>query len=116
MKKEHTIDAENKSLGRVATEVALVLRGKDSPSFERHIAPDVSVTVINAGKLSLTEKKQNDKVYTHYTGYPGGLRKTTLSELLEKKGPEEVVRKAVYGMLPNNKLRSKMLKNLHVAA
>lgn len=109
---EHTIDAQGKKLGRVASEAAHVLMGKNDPQFEKHTVADVKVTIINSEALAIPQKKASTKIYTHYTGYPGGLRKQTLEEIKEKKGIEEVIRKAVYGMLPGNKLRTKMMKHL----
>ena len=109
---EHTIDAKGKSLGRVASEAAHVLMGKDKPDFEKHVVADVTVKIMNSETLKISPKKASSKIYTHYTGYPGGLRKQTLEEVKEKKGMEEVLRKAVYGMLPGNKLRPKMMKHL----
>ena len=109
---EHTIDAKGKSLGRVASEAAHVLMGKNNPDFEKHVVADVTVKIMNSETLNISPKKASTKIYTHYTGYPGGLRKQTLEEVREKKGVEEVIRKAVYGMLPGNKLRAKMMKHL----
>ena len=111
---EHTIDAQGKSLGRVATEAAHILMGKNDPQFEKHTVADVVVKIVNSDALAISSKKASTKVYTHYTGYPGGLRKKTLGEIKEKKGMEEVIRKAVYGMLPGNKLRAKTMKHLIV--
>lgn len=109
---EYTIDAQGKKLGRVASEAAHVLMGKDDPKFEKHTVADVTVRIVNSGTLAITPKKASTKIYTHYTGYPGGLRKQTLEKVREDKGMEEVIRKAVYGMLPGNKLRAKMMKHL----
>lgn len=109
---EYTIDAQKKSIGRVATEAAHVLMGKDNPNFKKNIVTDVVVKIINSDSLNISPKKASTKIYTHYTGYPGGLRKQTLEDIKEKKGIEEVIRKAVYGMLPGNKLRAKMMKHL----
>ncbi|MAZ40925.1 50S ribosomal protein L13 [bacterium] len=109
-----TIDAQDRQLGRVASEAALLLRGKTTPDFKANVAPKVKVHVVNASKLNITERKAKGKVYTRYTGYPGGLREQTLEELIAKKGHGEAVRKAVYGMLPGNKLRKEMLKNLTI--
>jgi large subunit ribosomal protein L13 len=114
-KKEFTIDATDQSLGRLATQVALLLRGKTSPSFERHLESGVKVHVTNAAKVKLTGKKFTDKYYKHYTGYPGGMRKQTVDRVVDKKGYEEIFRKAVYGMLPGNKLRPLMMKNLKIS-
>jgi len=111
----YTIDAQDKKLGRVASEAALLLRGKTTPDYKANIAPKVKVNIVNASKLDLSEKKRKGKIYTRYTGYPGGLREETLEKIIAKKGYEEAVRKAIYGMLPANKLRKGMLKNLIVS-
>ncbi|MBI2618446.1 50S ribosomal protein L13 [Candidatus Kaiserbacteria bacterium] len=109
---EHTIDAQGKSIGRVASEVAHVLMGKHAPSFEKRCVADVSVKIINSALLNISPKKILQKTYTRYSGYPGGLKTETLGRVILKKGHREVLRKAVYGMLPGNKLRSKRMKNL----
>ncbi len=111
-KKEYTIDATNRSLGRVATEIATLLMGKNDPSFERHMLADVQVTVTNVSKLHIRKKKQQNKKYAKHSGYPGSLRFETLENVLKEKGYGEVLRRAVRGMLPSNKLRSQMLNNL----
>lgn len=111
-KKEYVIDATGKALGRVATEAANVLRGKDTVTFVKHLAPKITVKVINAGRLDVTQKKMREKIYKHYTGHPGGLRETSLTRLVEKKGWAEPIKKAVYGMLPANRLRAVIMKNL----
>ena len=113
-KKEYTVDAKNRSLGRVATEVAQILRGKDQTDFSLHLAPKLKVTIINASKMAVTPKKLKEKIYTHYTGHPGGLRRTPLDRLVTKKGWAEPLRKAVYGMLPSNRLRAVIMKNLTI--
>jgi small subunit ribosomal protein S9 len=110
--KIHTIDAAGRPLGRVASEVAHLLRGKGSPSFERHLLPAVKVTVVNVSKLSITGRKLVGKTYRRYSGYPGGLKFVTLGQLITKKGHREAVKLAVRGMLPANKLRPKIMKNL----
>lgn len=110
--KEYIIDATGKALGRVATEAANILRGKNTTTFVKHLAPKVSVKIVNAGKLDLTQKKMREKIYRHYTGHPGGLRETSLTKLVEKKGWSEPLKKAVHGMLPANRLRAVMMKNL----
>ena len=109
---EHIIDAKDKSLGRVATVAAVFLMGKDSPAFQRNVAPDVKVKILNASKAKISAKKMKEKTYQQYSGYPGGRKVINMEKLVEKKGYEEVFRKAVRGMLPGNKLRSVMLKNL----
>lgn len=111
---EYTIDAKGKSLGRVASEAAHVLMGKHAPSFEKYLIAAVSVKIVNAGKLNISLGKASSKEYTRYSGYPGGLKKETLGRVVEKKGVKEVLRRAVYGMLPVNKLRAKRIKNLTI--
>jgi len=108
----HIIDATGQSLGRVASEVAHFLIGKHDTKFAKHIVSGVIVHVVNASKLQITQKKKENKKYTRYTGYPGGLRKEELGSLLNRRGYGEALRKAVYGMLPSNKLRPEMLKRL----
>ena len=102
-------------LGRLSARIALVLRGKNKPSFTPHMDCGDNVIVINADKVRLTGKKMTDKVYVRYTGYPGGQRFTTPKEILAKK-PTELVRMAVKGMLPKNRLGSKLLNNLYLYA
>ena len=112
--KEHTIDATGRSLGRVATEAAILLRGKDDAAFLRHIAGTAKVKIINASKIRLINNKLNTKYYKHYSGYPGGMKKEMMAQVVSQKGFSEVFKKAVYGMLPGNKLRPLMMKNLIV--
>ncbi len=111
---EHTLDATNKSLGRVASEAALLLRGKENPSFLRHVKPTNKVKILNASQLKITGNKRDGKVYLRHSGYPGGQKKETLAEMETKKGLTEALRLAVYGMLPDNKLRSIMMNNLNI--
>lgn len=111
---EHTIDAENQKLGRVASKIAHLLMGKSSLEFARNKMPVTKVTVINASKLSITEKKLKEKRYSTYSGYPGGLKKEKLEEKIAKKGMKDALKNAVSGMLPKNKLRTKMLINLKI--
>ena len=110
--KKIVFDAEGKKLGRLATEVAVHLMGKDLPEFARNTIPERIVEVINVSKLDITDKKKKEKEYKRYSGYPGGLKSRTMEEVIEKKGYGEVFEKAVYGMLPGNKLRPRMMKNL----
>ena len=112
MEKEITVDAGGKSLGRVATQVAKALMGKTSPSYTPHIASIVKVVVTNAKKLHLPERKRLGKVYTDYSGYPGGLKETTLGALVTKKGNGAAIRRAVQGMLPRNTMRTGRMKRL----
>src|SRR5690606_33708415 len=98
---------------KVATEAARYLMGKNSADFERHILAPVSVTITNASKLDVTDKKQ-DEIYQTYSGYPGGRKTETLEHLAGRLGYAEVVRRTVKGMLPKNKLQKGMMKNLAV--
>lgn len=112
--KTHVIDAQDKKLGRIATEAAKVLMGKDSVEFAKNKIPNVTVHITNATKMSADITKQRTKEYQEYSGYPGGQKKITMESLISKRGLLEVFRKAVKGMLPPNKLRAKMLNNLKV--
>ena len=109
------IDATDLALGRLASRVALVLRGKTKPGFTPNVDCGDNVIVINAEKVALTGKKMTDRVYTRYTGYPGGQRFTTPKEILAKR-PEELVRRAVKGMRPKSRLGDNTLHNLHIYA
>ncbi|OHB24448.1 MAG: 50S ribosomal protein L13 [Parcubacteria group bacterium RIFOXYD2_FULL_52_8] len=111
---KHTIDATAKSIGRVASEAAMLLMGKKTAAYERHEIPDINLQIINAAAMKITGNKLVQKTYTRYTGYPGGQRVLSLEQLLAKKGFEEAIRKAIRGMLPGNKLRARMLKNIHI--
>lgn len=116
IKKEYLIDAEGKALGRVASEAATALRGKNSPGWRPYLNPGVKVKITNAGKLKLAFGKEGKKVYWHHTGYPGGGKSETLGRRLERQGPADIVRDAVRGMLPANRLRAQLLKQLTVEA
>ena len=111
-RKIHTIDAENKSLGRLAVEVAVLLRGKNKPDFVPYKDVGDVVIVKNIDKMKFTGNKLENKKYFRFTGYLGNLKTTTLKEFLIKKGPKEVLRTAVMGMLTKNKLRAKQIKRL----
>lgn len=111
---KYTLDAENKKIGRVATEAAILLMGKNLIDFRRNTAPAVSVEIKNAKLASIDGKKMLQKTYSRYSGYPGGLRKLTMRHIVERKGYSQLFREAVSGMLPKNKLRAKMLRNLKV--
>ena len=111
----HIIDAAGRTIGRVATEAAASLRGKNSPSFERHTIPTSKVEIINAAKLSITERKTKQKIYQSYSGYPGGLKEQTLESMIAKKGYEEVLIKAITRMLARNSIRPLMMKNLKIS-
>lgn len=111
---EHTIDAQNQKLGRLASKIAHLLMSKDSVDFARNKIPKTKVTVINASKMDVSEKKLKEKTYVTYSGYPGGLKKERLEEKVAKKGMKDALENAVSGMLPKNKLRTKMLINLTI--
>ena len=109
------VDAENEVLGRLASKVAKILRGKNKPSFTPHVDCGDNVIVINAEKIRLTGKKMTDKEYVRYTGYPGGQRFATPKELLAKH-PTQIIEKAITGMLPGNKLGAAINKNVFIYA
>ncbi len=111
---EKIIDAEGKILGRLASEIAYLLMGKNKASYQRHIYSGIKVKVINASKVKITIKKLKEMYHTRYSGYPGGLRIIKGIETKEKKGMKELVKLAVYHMLPGNKLRREMMKNLEI--
>ncbi len=111
---EIIINAQGKRLGRIASEAAHKLMGKHEASFSKHAPVPHQVKVINAGRLSISEKAPKQKTYQRYSGYPGGLKTLTMRELVEKKGYPEVVRLAVYGMLPRNRQRPLAMKRLTV--
>ena len=107
------VDAEGQVLGRLASKVAKILRGKNKSSFTPHVDCGDNVIVVNAEKVALTGNKLSDKTYIRHTGYPGGQRKQTATDVLAKY-PERLVEKAVKGMLPKNRLGRKLFTNLHV--
>jgi len=109
------VDAAGKTLGRLATHIADVLRGKRKPEYTPHCDVGDFVIVVNAEKIAVTGKKRSDKLYHRHSGYPGGLRTRTLNDMLERQ-PEEVIRKAVKGMLPRNRLARAQLRKLKVYA
>jgi large subunit ribosomal protein L13 len=109
---KYTIDAQGKKVGRVASEAASYLMGKNSTEYARNKTLDIQVEVINCSKAKIDDKKKNDKVYTTYTGFRGGLNHETLGHLIERKGTKEVFERAIYGMLPHNSLKKQMMKNL----
>ncbi|MEI6528259.1 MAG: 50S ribosomal protein L13 [bacterium] len=115
MNNTYTIDATGKKLGRLASEVASILLGKKNPDFEKHLVANVKVTVTNASKMDITERKAQSQMYRRYTGSRGGLREESLGEMAAKKGYGSVLEKAISGMLHNNKLKSKMLLNLTIS-
>ncbi len=109
----YTIDATGKRLGKVATEAASVLLGKNTADYARHIKSDVKVQIDNASKMDIPEKKESE-IYQSYSGYPGGRKTETLNHLANRLGYSEVVRRTVAGMLPNNKHKKPLLKQLTV--
>ena len=114
-RKWYVVDAEGKNLGRMATQIASVLRGKNKPIFTPHVDCGDYVIVINADKVEVTGKKRKEKIYKRHTGYPGGLREVTF-EKMQEKNPEEIIRHAVKGMMPNGRLGRQMYKKLKVYA
>jgi large subunit ribosomal protein L13 len=111
----YLVDADGRTLGRLATEIADTLRGKGKPAYTPHVDTGDFVIVVNAEKIHVTGKKLEQKIYYRHSGYPGGLRERTLAEQLARR-PEEVIRKAVKGMLPKNKLAAAQLRKLKVYA
>ena len=109
------VDAEGETLGRMASKVAYLLRGKHKPSFTPHVDCGDNVVIINAEKIVLSGNKWSDKSYMRYTGYPGGQRSTTVKQLLDKN-PEGILEKAIKGMLPKNRLGAELFRNLKVYA
>lgn len=114
-RKWYVIDAEGKTLGRMATEAAKLLRGKHKPTYTSNVDCGDYVVIINADKVAVTGKKRKEKIYKRHTGYPGGLREISFEKLMEKH-PTEVVRHAVKGMMPKGKLGRQMFKKLKVYA
>ncbi len=112
-RKWYVVDAEGKTLGRLATQVATILRGKHKPIFTPHVDTGDFVIIVNAEKVKLTGKKLDQKMYRWHTGYPGGLKERTYRDMMNNK-PEKVVLSAVKGMLPKNSLGRKMLTKLKV--
>jgi large subunit ribosomal protein L13 len=111
----YVVDAEGKTLGRLATQVADALRGKRKAEYTPHVDTGDFVIVVNAARIRVTGNKRADKVYYRHTGYPGAIRSRTLGEMLERR-PEEVIRKAVRGMLPKNRLARQQITKLKVYA
>jgi large subunit ribosomal protein L13 len=113
--KWYLVNAEGKVLGRLSTELAKILKGKNKPIYTPHVDTGDFVVVVNAGKVTLTGKKLKDKIYYRHTGYPGGIREMSAEKLLAKK-PTEMIRMAVRGMLPKNSLGRQMLRKLKIYA
>lgn len=111
---KHTIDAQGKKLGRIASQAASILLGKNSASFAKNVVADNEIEIVNAGKLDISASKKTRDVYVSYTGSRGGLNKETLGHMMGRIGVTEVLRKAVLRMLPDNKLRDVRMKNLTI--
>ena len=111
---EVIIDASGKKIGRVASQAAALLSGKHTSSFQRNVVVSIRVTITNCSKADITEKKRKTTQYTSYSGFPGGFKVIEMDKVIAKKGHSEIFRKAVYGMLPINKLRSRRIQNLFV--
>jgi large subunit ribosomal protein L13 len=114
-RKWHVIDAQGKTLGRLASEIARLLRGKNKPRYTPHVDTGDFVVVVNAEKVAVTGRKAEQRVYRRHTGYPGGLREVSYEEMLSRK-PTEVLRKAVWGMMPRTRLGRKQFKKLKIYA
>ena len=114
-RKWYVVDAEGCTLGRLASEIAKVLRGKNKPEFTPHVDTGDSVVVVNAEKVKVTGRKLDQKIYYNHSEYVGGMRETTLAEMMDKK-PEQVIELAVKGMLPKGPLGRTMMNKLHVYA
>ena len=112
MNTEHTIDAKGKALGRVASEAAKILLGKNTTTVKKNAVADVTVRIVNASGLEIAEKKLTQKTYHSHSGYPGSDRAHKLKDIITKKGHEEALKRAVKGMIPGNTLRDKRMKNL----
>lgn len=114
-RKWHLVDVDGQILGRISTEIARLLMGKGKPDFVRNLDCGDHVVIVNAKKVKVTGNKEKNKTYARHSGYPGGFRSETL-EKLRARMPEEIIKHAVKGMLPQNKLKDKMLGRLHVFA
>lgn len=112
--KKYIIDAKGRVPGRVATEIAVLLMGKNRTDFARNRIPDVLVEVVSSSQMLLDAKKLKNKLYSHHSGFPGSLKRETQEHVVKTKGSREVLRRAVYGMLPKNKLRARMMNNLKI--
>jgi len=112
---KHVIDAQGKKVGRLASEIANILMGKNTTAYAKNIVPEVTVEVSNASKVSFDSKKIEGKVWRKYSGFPGGLKDELAKDIISKKGYREVIRRAVYGMLPINKLRDRRMKKLTIS-
>ncbi|CAN5692012.1 50S ribosomal protein L13 [soil metagenome] len=114
-RKWHVIDAEDKTLGRLASEIARILRGKNKPQYTPHIDTGDFVVVVNADRVKVSGKKADQKLYRRHTGYPGGLREVSYEQMMDRK-PTEILRKAVWGMIPKTRLGRRQFKKLKIYA
>jgi large subunit ribosomal protein L13 len=114
-RKWYVVDAEGKHLGRLATEIVRVLRGKNKPQYTPHVDVGDFVVVVNADRVAVTGRKAEQRVYRQHSGYPGGMKETSYEQMLARK-PTEVLRKAVYGMMPKTRLARKQFKKLKIYA
>lgn len=112
---KYTLDAQNKKVGRVASEAAKLLMGKNTTEYVRNAIPNVDVEIVNAGKADVSAQKMGNALKARYSAFPGGLTEETVEQVIKNKGYRELFRRAVDGMLPRNKLRSKMMKNLTIS-
>ncbi len=111
---EYNLDATGKKLGRLASQIAILLMGKNKANFTKNELVDTKVIITNASKLDITKKKMKQKEYQRYSGYPGGKKVENMEKVISDKGYTDILEKAVYGMLPGNKLRPLMMKNLTI--
>jgi large subunit ribosomal protein L13 len=114
-RKWYVVDAEGKHLGRLATEIVRVLRGKNKPQYTPHVDVGDFVVVVNADSVAVTGRKAEQRVYRRHSGYPGGMKETSYEQMLARK-PTEILRKAVYGMMPKTRLARKQFKKLKIYA
>ena len=114
-RKWYVVDAEGKTLGRLASEIARILRGKNKPQYTPHVDTGDFVVVVNADRVSVTGRKAEQKLYRRHTGYPGGLREASYEQMMDRK-PTEILRKAVYGMMPKTRLGRQQFRKLKIYA
>lgn len=114
-RKWYVVDAEGQTLGRLATEIARLLRGKTKPQYTPHVDTGDFVIVVNADRVNVTGRKAEQKLYRRHTGYPGGLKEVSYEQMMDRK-PTEIVRKAVYGMMPKTRLARQQFKKLKIYA
>ena len=112
---ETTIDAQGKKIGRTASVAAHLLMDKNSINFQKHTKSKNLVHIVNVSKAEVLDKKKLETIFRNYSGYPGGLKETNMTKLIERKGMSEVMRLAVYGMIPNNKLKNDRMKHLKIS-